>query len=319
MTDSQAVATRDAQAPARNGTPQSVLEVFSSESFKRQVAAALPAHISADSMMRIALTEVRMNPDLQKCTVPSFMGALLKAAQAGLRPGMFGEGFLIPRYSKKTRSMEAQFQPGYMGLAQLAYRSGEVSDIVAEAVYRGDHFTYQLGSDPRIEHVPDMEGERRDEDVMAFYAVVRLRNGGKLMKVMRRPDVDAIRDRFAPTNKGGVVVGPWTSDYAAMGAKTVLIQALKLAPKESERLAAALQADSDALFHDRVAAGVTETPREPSDLADRVAESIGADSAPDPDVDPETGEVIEGAATEEDDALAEADAFLKGVGEQGRL
>ena len=34
---------------------------------------------------------------------------------------------------------------------------------------------------------------------------------------------------------------------------------------------------------------------------------------------PETGEVIEGAATEEDDALAEADAFLKGVGEQGRL
>ena len=97
MTDSQAVATRDAQAPARNGgTPQSVLEVFSSESFKRQVAAALPAHSSADSMMRIALTEVRMNPDLQKCTVPSFMGALLKAAQAGLRPGMFGEGFLIP-------------------------------------------------------------------------------------------------------------------------------------------------------------------------------------------------------------------------------
>jgi len=289
-----AVATRDDNAPARNGTPQSVLDVFGSESFKRQVAAALPAHISADSMMRIALTEVRMNPDLQKCTVPSFMGALLKAAQAGLRPGMFGEGFLIPRYSKKTRSMEAQFQPGYMGLAQLAYRSGEVSDIVAEAVYRGDHFTYQLGSDPRIEHVPDMEGERRDEDVMAFYAVVRLRNGGKLMKVMRRPDVDAIRDRFAPTNKGGAVVGPWVSDYAAMGAKTVLIQALKLAPKESERLAAALQADSDALFNDRVAAGVAETPREPSDLADRVADRIGADSTPDPDVDPETGEVVDG-------------------------
>ena len=56
-----------------------------------------------------------------------------------------------------------------------------------------------------------------------------------------------------------------------------------------------------------------------TETCDRVAESIGADSAPDPDVDPETGEVIEGAATEEDDALAEADAFLKGVGEQGRL
>ncbi|MDI9600133.1 MAG: hypothetical protein QM323_11695, partial [Acidobacteriota bacterium] len=69
---------------------------------------------------------------------------------------------------------------------------------------------------------------------------------------------------------------------------------------------------------DRVAAGVTETPREPSDLADRVADRIGADSTPDPDVDPETGEVIEGTATEEADALAEADAFLKSVAEQGR-
>ncbi len=316
MTDSQTVAKRDAQDPARNSTPQSVVEVFGSASFKRQVAAALPAHISADSMMRIALTEVRMNPDLQKCTVPSFMGALLKAAQAGLRPGMFGEGFLIPRYSKKTRSMEAQFQPGYMGLAQLAYRSGEVSDIVSEAVYSGDHFAYRLGSDPSIEHVPDMEAERRDEDITAFYAVVRLRNGGKLMKVLRRTDVDGIRDRFAPTNKGGSVVGPWVSDYAAMGAKTVLIQALKLAPKESERLSAALQADQDAIFTDRVAAGVAEMPREPVDLADRVAERIGAD--PDADVDQVTGEVIEGTATEEADALAEADAFLKSVAEQGR-
>lgn len=299
----------------RNGTPQSVLDVFRSESFKRQVAAALPAHISADSMMRIALTEVRMNPELQKCTVSSFMGALLKAAQAGLRPGMFGEGWLIPRYSKKTRSMEAQFQPGYMGLAQLAYRSGEVTDIVAEPVYRGDHFEYRLGSDPHIEHIPDMEGERRDEDIIAFYAVVRLRNGGKLMKVMRRRDVDSIRDRFAPRDRNGKVVGPWVTDYAAMGAKTVLIQALKLAPKESERLAAALQADSDAIFGDRIAAGVTEEPATPeANVADRVAGRIGADV----DIDPETGEVIEDKTDEEtaDEVMAAAEQYLQGLAEQ---
>lgn len=284
-TESTSVATRDGNAPARNGSPQSVLEVFSSESFKRQVAAALPAHISPDSMMRIALTEVRMNPDLQKCTVPSFMGALLKAAQAGLRPGMFGEGWLIPRWNGKTRCMEAQFQPGYMGLAQLAYRSGEVADIVAEAVYEGDHFRYQLGSDPRIEHVPDMESDHSDEDIIAFYAVIKLRNGGKLLKVMRRKDVDEVRDRFGPKNRQGKTVGPWMTDYAAMGRKTVLIQALKLAPKESERLSAALQAEQDAVFGDRVAAGIVDA--KPS-VAERVAERIG--------VDQETGEVIDAEA-----------------------
>jgi len=282
LTDHTDVAKRD---EAKN--PTTVLEVFSSESFKRQVAAALPAHIKPESMMRIALTEVRMNPDLQKCTVPSFMGALLKAAQAGLRPGMFGEGWIIPRWSSKVGGMEAQFQPGFMGLAQLAYRSGEVSEIHAVAVYKSDHFKYQLGTDPKIEHVPDMDAEHMNADIIAFYAVVKLTNGGTLMKVMRRADVDDIRDRFAPKTKAGKIVGPWTSDYEPMGCKTVLIQALKLAPKESERLQAALQAENDAVFGDRLSAGIVET----KPVADRVAERIG--------VDRETGEVIEGEADDD--------------------
>lgn len=215
------------------------------------------------------------------------MGALLKAAQAGLRPGMFGEGWIIPRWNSKLRAMEAQFQPGYMGLAQLAYRSGEVADILAEAVYPSDHFKYQLGSEPKIEHEPDMTAEHRDADIVAFYAVVKLTNGGRLLKVMRRADVDEVRDRFAPKTKDGRIVGPWTSDYEAMGRKTVLIQALKLAPKESERLQAALQAENDAIFGERVAAGVVEH----SSAADRVAERLG--------VDADTGEVIDGEAMEE--------------------
>lgn len=288
MTDHTDVATRDDnQAVSR--TPQSVLQVFDNSAFKQQIAAALPRHIGVDSMMRIALTEVRLNPDLQKCTVPSFMGALLKAAQAGLRPGMFGEGWIIPRWSSKLGSMEAQFQPGYMGLAQLAYRSGEVSEVHAVAVYAADHFRYQLGSDPKIEHVPDMEAEHSTADITAFYAVVKLVNGGTLLKVMRRAEVDEVRDRFAPKTKAGKIVGPWVSDYEPMGCKTVLIQALKLAPKDSERLVAALQADSDAVFGDRIAAGTVDSGRP---VAQRVAERIGVQ------VDGDTGEVIEGEATE---------------------
>ncbi|MGE5307427.1 MAG: recombinase RecT [Hyphomicrobiales bacterium] len=280
----------DAQAPARQASPQSVLQVFDNASFKSQVAAALPRHIGVDSMMRIALTEVRLNADLQKCTVPSFMGALLKAAQSGLRPGMFGEGWIIPRWNGKLGSLEAQFQPGYMGLAQLAYRSGEVADILAEAVYPSDHFKYQLGSDPKIEHVPDMEADHFDAEVIAFYAVVKLTNGGTLMKVLRRAEVDDVRDRFAPKTKAGKIVGPWNSDYEAMGRKTVLIQALKLAPKESERLAVAMQAETDALFGDRVAAGVVDLGKP---VAERVAERIGAR------IDEGSGEVLDGEADEE--------------------
>ena len=288
----QQVATRGGEGAVAKagGAPQSVLAVFDNSSFKQQVAAALPRHIGVDSMMRIALTEVRMNPDLQKCTVPSFMGALLKAAQSGLRPGMFGEGWIIPRWNGRLGSMEAQFQPGYMGLAQLAYRSGEVAEVHAVAVYAADHFRYQLGSDPKIEHEPDMEAEHTTADIVAFYAVVKLTNGGKLLKVMRRSEVDEVRDRFAPRTKAGKLVGPWTTDYEPMGCKTVLIQALKLAPKDSERLVAALQADSDAIFGDRVAAAVGEA--RPG-VSERVASRIGAQAPEEP------AEVIEAEATEE--------------------
>ena len=289
----QQVATRGGEGTVAKagGAPQSVLAVFDNSSFKQQVAAALPRHIGVDSMMRIALTEVRMNPDLQKCTVPSFMGALLKAAQSGLRPGMFGEGWIIPRWNGRLGSMEAQFQPGYMGLAQLAYRSGEVAEVHAVAVYAADHFRYQLGSDPKIEHEPDMEAEHDNADIVAFYAVVKLTNGGKLLKVMRRSEVDEVRDRFAPRTKAGKLVGPWVTDYEPMCCKTVLIQALKLAPKDSERLVAALQAESDAIFGDRVAAGVVEA--RPS-VAERVASRIGAQEAEEP------AEVIEAEASEEE-------------------
>jgi recombination protein RecT len=270
-----------AQAPeTRQARPQTVLEVFSSEGFRRQVAAALPRHISVDHMMRIAMTEVRQSVELQKCSPASFMGALLKAAQSGLRPGMFGEGWIIPRWNGKTKSVEAAFQPGYQGLVQLAYRSGEVSDVTTSAVFASDHFLYSLGSDPKIEHQPDLEGERTVEDIIAFYAVIRLTNGGKVMKVMRRAEVDEIRDRFGPRNKAGQTVGPWASDYQPMGEKTVLIQALKFVPKDPERsaqLQAALGAENDAIFGDRLAAqAMGQAAR--GTTAERVAERLGVAS-----------------------------------------
>ena len=309
MTEPTDLARRDeGQAPATR--PQTVLEVFNSDGFKRQVAAALPRHISPDHMMRIAMTEVRQNADLQKCSPASFMGALLKAAQSGLRPGMFGEGWIIPRWNNKTRSMEAAFQPGYMGLVQLAYRSGEVSDVTTAAVFASDHFTYSLGSDPKIEHQPDLIGERKPADIIAFYAVVRLTNGGKVMKVMRRAEVDEVRDRFAPRNKAGQTVGPWASDYQPMGEKTVLIQALKFVPKDPERsaqLSAALGAENDAIFADRVASSAMGQAAS-SPVADRVAERLGLAADPpaaeDAEYEPVEGEVPPDAASPPEAAKA---------------
>lgn len=280
--------TNSVEKTTAQKTPATVLDVFKSDSFREQIAAALPAHIPAETMMRIALTDVRTNELLQKCTPASFMGALLKAAQCGLRPGMFGECYLIPRWSSRLKSYEASFQPGYQGLVQLAHNSGYVDSIGVHAVYRQDDFSYQRGTSPSIHHAPSASGEMREEDITHFYAVVNLKTGGQQFEVLTRAEVDHVRDTFAATKSKdtGKISGPWATSYAEMGKKTALLRALKLVPKDSDRLALAMQGS-----------GCQPAQRDlPSSypaksVAERVSEKVGVDTV--------TGELIEAEATEE--------------------
>ena len=67
-----------------------------------QLAKALPRHMNADRMARIALTEFRKNPELGKCTPHSLFGSLLTASQLGLEPGPLGHAYLIPYKGQVT-------------------------------------------------------------------------------------------------------------------------------------------------------------------------------------------------------------------------
>ena len=48
---------------------------------KGQLEAALPKHLNADRLVRIALTEFSKNPALQKCTRKSIFASLIIAGQ----------------------------------------------------------------------------------------------------------------------------------------------------------------------------------------------------------------------------------------------
>ena len=56
---------------------------------KAQMALALPKHMTADRLARIALTEIRKTPALARCDQTSFLGAIMQCAQLGLEP-VFG-------------------------------------------------------------------------------------------------------------------------------------------------------------------------------------------------------------------------------------
>src|SRR5574340_348957 len=56
------------------------------DKLKPQLAKALPAHMNADRMARLALTAFSTNSQLQDCDMKSIAGSIMTAAQLGLEP-----------------------------------------------------------------------------------------------------------------------------------------------------------------------------------------------------------------------------------------
>ena len=54
-------------APATTKKPQTIAQMFADPRYQDQISKALPKHISPERLGRIALTEVRKNPELAKC------------------------------------------------------------------------------------------------------------------------------------------------------------------------------------------------------------------------------------------------------------
>lgn len=197
------------------------------EEMKPQIARALPRHMNADRLARIALTEVRRTPQLGKCTPESFGGALMTIAQLGLEPGAAtGEAYLIPFKNNKTGQHEVQLIIGYKGMAKLYWQSPLAKSLDAQAVHENDQFDYAYGLEPRLEHRPALTNRGR---TIAYYAVATLTSGGAAFVVLSPEDVEAVRRRAQARNDG-----PWKTDYDAMAKKTCVRQLFKLLPKSPE-------------------------------------------------------------------------------------
>jgi len=192
-----------------------------------EIKKALPNTITPERFTRIVLSAISNNKDLQACTPQSFLAGMMNAAQLGLEPNTpIGQAYLIPRRNHGT--LEAQFMIGYKGLIDLAYRSGQVKTIYAEAVHENDEFEYELGLEPKLKHIPAMKDRG---EVIYYYAVFKLINGGEGFKVMSKEDVEKIRLRSPSANAG---FSPWKTDYDAMAKKTVIRQVLKYAPLSTD-------------------------------------------------------------------------------------
>jgi recombination protein RecT len=182
----------------------------------------------AERLFWALIDAARRQPKIFDCSQVSVLNALVHCKDMGLVPGAMQEAALIPYGTELT------FQPMYQGLVKLAYQSGLIKRIAAEVVYSNDYFDYCLGTEEYLKHRISTEAERGE--FVCAYAIIELTQGGRIIRVMSAKEILSIRDKSAnhrsakKYNKASV----WDEYFDAQARKTVLKQALKVAPKTSK-------------------------------------------------------------------------------------
>ena len=223
-----AKATTNSTAVSTKKAPQTMKDYVTV--MMPEIKKALPNTITPERFTRIVLSAISNNKQLQQCTPNSFLAGMMNAAQLGLEPNTpLGQAYLIPYKNKGT--LEAQFQIGYKGLIDLAYRSGQVKTIYAEEVYENDEFEYELGLNPKLVHKPAIKDRG---EVIYYYAVFKLVNGGEGFTVMSKDDITRHMNRFSKAANAGF--SPWQSNFSEMAKKTVIKKVLKYAPLSTDIL-----------------------------------------------------------------------------------
>lgn len=238
MSTQQLLTEPSAEKP-KNDKPRqlSIKEQLQNPALLDQIRKALPSHMSAERMARVALTAMTRTPKLADCTQQSFFKCLLDLSSWGLEPDG-RRAHLIPYGNECTLILD------YKGIVELCFRSGYVKNIHADVVREGDAFEFNLGKVTR--HTPwafRLDGDKPEKsgEIVAAYCIVEMKDGASKHEVMTRQEIDGIRNR----SKAGKS-GPWVSDFSEMAKKSVFRRASKWLPLSAE-MHEAFERDHDSL------------------------------------------------------------------------
>jgi recombination protein RecT len=220
------------QLTTTKNEPKSLMGLLSSPSFKQQLMAVLPKTMTPDRLVRIAMTEIRMNPKLMECDPMSFAGAIMRCAQLGLEPSSERQHIhLIPFKNNKMNRTECQVIVGFRGFLSLALKSNVY--IESDVVYQNDHFDFQKGLDTKCSLTPAI-GQDRGE-VIGAYAMARICLPDQTIvfipEFMSKFDIDKIMMKAKYSSSPD---SPWRQHYDSMARKTVIRKLFKYVPISAE-------------------------------------------------------------------------------------
>ena len=196
------------------------------EQFQKDGSMILPKNYSVENHMKsawLALQEVEdkeHNKALQICTKESIANSLLDMVLQGLSVSK-KQGYFI-MYGNKLI-----FQRSYFGTIALAKRAGGmVSEPVANVIYEGDDFQYEI--DPKTAKVSIIKHSQKLENIdnskiKGAYALVTLADGTTQVTIMSMQQIRAAWEQGA--TKGN---SPAHKNFAEeMAKKTVIGRACK--------------------------------------------------------------------------------------------
>lgn len=243
----QAVAMRD-QTPART-----IEDWLESENIKQKFNEVLDK--GAPAFVTSILSLVKSTPQLAAADPKTVISAAMTAATLKLpiNPNL-GFAYIVPYKDTAT------FQMGYKGYIQLAMRTGQYKTINASAVYEG-----------QIEDVDFVTGEiirgkKKSDKVVGYVAYFELINGFSKMVYMTHEEMlhhaMTYSQAYKYDKKNGKKSSVWTTNFEAMGLKTVLKQLISKygimsIDMQGAGLETALSADSTDDMYDRTPQNVT--------------------------------------------------------------
>lgn len=243
------VTTHQALKPLASMKPKEQISYLLNQR-KGELAKMLPKTLSIERLLKVAQIAATTTPSLAKCDVASLVGAIGQCAQMGLEPNtVLGHAYLVPFNTKRKDANgverwvnSVQVIVGYKGFIDLARRSGQIISIAAHEVCEYDKFELSYGLDEKLNHTPSMT-ERGE--VIGFYAVAKLKDGGHCFEFMSRQQVEQIQ-AFA-NSKSKFPSAVWRDHFVEMGRKTVIRRLSKYLPLSIEfQTAAALDGMAEA-------------------------------------------------------------------------
>lgn len=197
------------------------------EQFQKDGSMILPKNYSVENHMKsawLALQEVEdkeHHKALQICTKESIANSLLDMVLQGLSVSK-NQGYFIVYGNKLV------FKRSYFGTIALAKRAGRmVSDPVANVIYEGDDFQYEI--DPKTAKVAIIKHSQKLENIdnskiKGAYALVTLADGTTQVTIMSMQQIRAAWGQGA--TKGN---SPAHNNFAEeMAKKTVIGRACKV-------------------------------------------------------------------------------------------